>query len=1615
MAQRLNKKLVAGLTIGIMLLMTAAAIVMIRHLPQRDPGPAAKKADAYAAAAEYRQAREWYARAYRLSLDGTKATPDSNKYMIRVGDMCVAMGDARAALGSWRQVMTNDPSNEAAQRKIVDFLLGIARDMRMVRWSDVQGEAEKLLAINPRDPVGMNALGMALIMQKNVDAEYTTKGEEYLREAFNADKSNADFANSLAMHYMEENQGDKAVATFEQLMANLPEDEEGQAKAWRLRGRFYLVRRVGSQQELARKENERAAPGELEQLKQDIAKWDGEATKSLNEAIRISPQSADNLIAMGEYWLTKAPLVGDEKQKQAEYQTSLAKAEEFLRQAIEADKDGYDAYLRLAQLYINSRKFDEALQVLSERRNRGVQREGFMAARNKDYMTLIRNEMFRVLMVKAELEAPLSTAPGAEAASTQPASSQIQSIVAQMQQLRDEQAADRTKEDPAVLFMDGRMKILENDLIGAVKDLEAADKRAQNNPEILQYLAQLYMRMGEFGSSIEALRTVLASYPNNPKAWALQAMLLLQTGQADAALQAAERAYQLDPNSREAIAVMGRVYEQRKNWEKAREMADRIAQLNGSEARNKLQQAAILVAQAQSAEEPEPQTIAEAEKMLREVLLTSPGDTTALQQLVLLARDPKNPGQLDPVKAAEVQTILKEQEAIVRQQLERASASQPAGQDAQQAQQLLDTIAWLQMMVDPTASKEEQAQRAEEIIKRGKDPFVVATQLYQLYAVQPEKSKEAMEQLRKAYTLRPNAPGIIEALFIRALRDKDWAAADQYVQKAAELNIDRTGGHFYRGRLLAIRTDGAGGVDKAIQAFRAGLNEFPTYSQGHVLLGRALAQQKDYEGATQAFREAYRLNPANGAAALGLATVASLRHDEAQKTQYLRICERLIPNHPWVRAELQALEDKRDPKQGIARREEMRKADPRNVDNLLRLAALYEIDKQPDAAQAAYEECRKVAPSQVIVVQRYAEFLRRKSPPELEAATKMLREFVDSIDPKDGLTKATGQLVLAAHLEGMSQMNVPNPPTSQAIDDAYVAAAGLSDHSAVRLDIGEYYQNKGLFTEAEKWYREALSRAETEGFTDGERNARENIIRAIIRSRDPKREEDIRKEIATYRQKFDDAFALMAESEYYANAGKFEESMAAINQFVDRRPDSASGHFQRANILFLRSLWQPALDDYRKAKALDPQGFNYAHRIRLALCLERLGQADMAAAELLGIVTERPDQTDATDELLRLYAKLAQWDNAEKLLQDRRKEFPADLQWLERLSSLYQASGQEDKAVRTGMELVLQSQYSRPSVASLIQTYLQFKRYDELLRFVDAQVPKDVRSGPYFDLVTAEAYAGKGDQANAVQYYNKVLDATVADIGRFASTVDDIRKLLGPQAAMEVVRQRLARNSDERPARFVLGVLQEQTGEKGAQIKAIKGLLETLPADDKPEHQAEKLYLLQALALDYYNRKDHAEARQTYEEMLKINPNSIVALNNLAYLLMEHIKDPNLALPYSRRAANLLPFDANVLDTVGWNHILLGNYDLGISALRRAIGINDNLAAVHYHAAEAFHRRANSNPASKDADLREAENEIRRAYRLIQAPGADTEGLADEILALSEKLGVNLGTTQPAR
>jgi tetratricopeptide (TPR) repeat protein len=198
----------------------------------------------------------------------------------------------------------------------------------------------------------------------------------------------------------------------------------------------------------------------------------------------------------------------------------------------------------------------------------------------------------------------------------------------------------------------------------------------------------------------------------------------------------------------------------------------------------------------------------------------------------------------------------------------------------------------------------------------------------------------------------------------------------------------------------------------------------------------------------------------------------------------------------------------------------------------------------------------------------------------------------------------------------------------------------------------------------------------------------------------------------------------------------------------------------------------------------------------------------------------------------------------------------------------------------------------------------------------------------------------------------------------------------------------------------------------GAFVTTVKGLLETIPADD-PEAVGEKLFLMQSLAMSYGQAEDHENARKTYEEILKINPYHVVALNNLAYLLIDHFNDAQSALPYAQQAAQLVPNEPSVLDTLGWTFALLGEHDLAIAVLRRSIGMNDGLAAVHYHAAEVFLQRADKDAAKRDADLREAKTECRRAHELIMAAGRDTEGVFDKVIALGDKLGLTLDKKLP--
>ncbi len=1593
MAQRLNKKLIAGLTLAGMAITTAAAIVMVMSLPQQDPTKAFEQAEEAYARGDHVTARRWYVQAYQRAAAGGRASDEANEYLIRAGDMALASGNVRDAVGTWYQVMLNNPHNATAQQRIVELFLEMAR-MGSLPWSQLETEAEKLLAISSQNHAGMHALGLALINQRAVNERNLTRGRELLSEAFDGDKSSPEFATTLALHYLQEGETDRGRAVFDELMANLPEDPAQAAKAWRERASFFLLTYIQDRESYNQRRHQRVSQTELNALLERIRHSEEEMESCIDAALELDADNVDTFLTMGRIWASRRSTVEDEAERERQDRSNFARAEDFFKRAIHAEPDGYDGYLYLSQLHLRRGNLEEASQVLSARLERPARRDGILGGQSAWYMARIRNELFRVSMQEASAYA----AAGGQMADD----ATFQTLLARMERLHRDQVADLRAEDPSALFMQGRLRILQGDVAGAIRSLEHANRLLPTpNPEIHQYLAQLYIRIGELGPAEQTLRTVLEAHPASPGAWASHANLMLRLDRHEAALQSTEQLLRLEPNSPRALAIQLAVYRAQQNWAAMREVQQRLSALQADATLDKLQQAVMSRLEAESGSSDSEALLASSERLLRDILQNDPTNMVALRELTLmLGRDEQ---RYDDLRA-----FLSEHEQIITHRLEDDSGEPLTDEQKTNYANVLTLIDRLQIVATPGVDAKEKFAQLEEIIKLGEDPFLVAAQLFQLYSRLPDKQEEAFAQLIKANELQPDQPRIVETLFSLSLQHERWDLAEQMLNKAIQLGLDPSGGHFYRGRMLVARTDIPNHHERAIAEIQSGLREFPTYSEGHTMLGRVLGHIERFEEAKQSFRRALELNPRSGQAALGLATLAAREEDQASKERYLHIAARTIPNHPWVRAELQVLQDQRDPQAGIERREQIRRANPNDLNNLLRLADLYIRLDQFEKAREVYEAARQVDEENLPLLQEYVNFLRHKSPPEPETATRVIEEVLEKIVDREPIYRATAQLVLASHLNVLRQMNFPGAPDLQACDEAYEMAAEISEEPAIRMDIGSYYKDFGRFDKAEHWFRDAVAMAERNENAAAERRSRRYLIDTLIQMQDPRREEDVLKELTIFRQKYDDPFVLLAESEYHAMTGRLNQALEAINRFLRQQPNSAVGHFRRADIRFQQSLWEPALEDYRAARAIEPDGFFWEHRVRLALCHERLRDNDLAIAELISVLNAEPKQWSALNELLRIYRRLGRWNQAEQLLTQRRNEDPENIRWLHELHQIYMASDNASKAIEMAERIVELREGAEDAVEMLLHTYLDFDRPDDAIRFIQTRIPAERHNELWILMPIAAAHAQKGETSQALQYYNQALDTLTDQLQAFVTTSNTVKIDMGPQATMQLIRARLARRANERGSRFMLGQLQKEAGDSTAFVNILEELLASIPEGDDFRVLSERLFLLRNLAIERQMLGQYDAARTRYEEMLAIDPYNIVALNNLAFLLMDHFEDPQAALPYSRAAVALAPNDPSVLDTVGWNLVLVGHHDQGIAALRRSIGINDGMAIVHYHVARALVLRSENNPETRDADLREAAAECRRAHELIQASGKDEYNIFDQVVELGRTLGLSL-------
>jgi tetratricopeptide (TPR) repeat protein len=91
-----------------------------------------------------------------------------------------------------------------------------------------------------------------------------------------------------------------------------------------------------------------------------------------------------------------------------------------------------------------------------------------------------------------------------------------------------------------------------------------------------------------------------------------------------------------------------------------------------------------------------------------------------------------------------------------------------------------------------------------------------------------------------------------------------------------------------------------------------------------------------------------------------------------------------------------------------------------------------------------------------------------------------------------------------------------------------------------------------------------------------------------------------------------------------------------------------------------------------------------------------------------------------------------------------------------------------------------------------------------------------------------------------------------------------------------------------------------------------------------------------------------------YERALKADPRAAVAANNLAWLYAEGHGDIEAAVKLARVAAERLPENAEISDTLGWVYYRKGLAALAIAPFKRAVELSPRTAIYHFHLGLAY-------------------------------------------------------------
>lgn len=449
--------------------------------------------------------------------------------------------------------------------------------------------------------------------------------------------------------------------------------------------------------------------------------------------------------------------------------------------------------------------------------------------------------------------------------------------------------------------------------------------------------------------------------------------------------------------------------------------------------------------------------------------------------------------------------------------------------------------------------------------------------------------------------------------------------------------------------------------------------------------------------------------------------------------------------------------------------------------------------------------------------------------------------------------------------------------------------------------------------------------------------------------------------------------------ELLAAQGKTAEATELASKVVADNKDDSEAQALRAS-LRLRSGKKEEIDQAVKEMntVLPKMPNNPVLRFNLGEAHLSLGEVDKAQNQMLEAVKLRPNYIPPKVTLSRIHLIKGEFGKAQQFADEVIQANPnLVLPYLLKSAAL---TGINDfKTARAQLETVLARKSDlRDAQYLLAQVNMLDKKSNAAEEGFRGLMGHGDRRG-VFGLVDVMIQTKRQEQATQIlkKELASAKDPTYARALRTALGMVAVSARNFPEAT-EYYEAILKDSPDSSDILMRLGDAYNRSGKHDQAYQTYERARKLLPNQMEP-------LLQMALALEGAGKRN--EAKPLYEQILKQQPDNAVALNNLAYWLLDNNGDLDLALSYAQRAKQKLPQNPEVSDTLGLVYVRKNLIEDAIRIYNDLLRQNPAHVNWRYHLALAL---------AKKGDKVQARKELETARK--NKPSADEQRKIDTLM-----------------